>query len=232
MRLATVTLAGVDESVSARELATLSKAYPFVEWGVLISGKREGLQPRYPSLRWREIAVHSNDLARLRLSAHLCGNDASRGRCSALQFDRMQLNGVVEVQEVQRAIASATDERFANARARIIAQARDVAMLESFLSSGITTLYDASGGEGVSPSEWPVVTVKHESESEPVVGFAGGIGPKNIKQVLTELCAREGDQPFWVDMESSLRIDNNRRFSLEIAEQVLEISKPFVAWQW
>jgi phosphoribosylanthranilate isomerase len=56
-------------------------------------------------------------------------------------------------------------------------------------------------------------------------GFAGGIGPDNVKRVIREISAKV-DAPFWIDMESGVRTDD--RFDLNKVRRVLETAAPFV----
>lgn len=68
MKIHTITFSGADETVDPKQLAEISKEFPFVEWGILLS--RKAPKPRYPDHAWR------SELARLpglKLSGHFCG---------------------------------------------------------------------------------------------------------------------------------------------------------------
>lgn len=87
----------------------------------------------------------------------------------------------------------------------------------------VSVLLDMSGGKGVSPEEWePPLSLC----CLPVdTGYAGGISPDNIEQVLdaTEKAVRGGEKPlarYWIDMESGVRTDN--KFDLTKVERVLQ----------
>ena len=67
-----ITFTGVDQWTDPREMLALSQQYP-IEWGILFSPKRQGVDPRYPPLAYIESIVSGHDL---RFSAHLCGADA------------------------------------------------------------------------------------------------------------------------------------------------------------
>ena len=82
----------------------------------------------------------------------------------------------------------------------------------------VSALFDASGGRGIEPFRWPVSPVSIR------FGFAGGIGPDNLVEVLRDIGPREA--PFWIDMESGVRTDD--RFDLAKVRAVLEAAKPFV----
>lgn len=80
MKLFCVTMTGADDRTDPKDLARLSQAFPFVEWGILLSKGRAG-QPRYPSADWIASLARVQDIdhpfnpspAPMRLSAHLCG---------------------------------------------------------------------------------------------------------------------------------------------------------------
>lgn len=67
------------------------------------------------------------------------------------------------------------------------------------LPSNVTMLVDESKGTGLLASSWP------QPPTEYNIGYAGGIGPNNIENVLTNIVTVTGDKLFWIDMESSLR---------------------------
>jgi hypothetical protein len=72
-------------------------------------------------------------------------------------------------------------------------------------------LFDASGGRGVAPQAWP----RHPGRVS--VGYAGGIGPENVREVLAAIGATG---PYWIDMESGVRTDD--RFDIGKCERVCE----------
>ena len=65
-------------------------------------------------------------------------------------------------------------------------------------------LFDASGGRGLEPLEWP----KHLQDW--TCGYAGGLGPGNLRRELPRIAAAAGPFPYWIDMESKLRDDEDR----------------------
>ena len=54
MILDRVTITGADDSIKATDLIPLSKRFPFVEWGILLSKNNEG-SFRFPTRDWIEI---------------------------------------------------------------------------------------------------------------------------------------------------------------------------------
>lgn len=83
-------------------------------------------------------------------------------------------------------------------------------------------LYDVSGGKGIQPRKWhpPVEGVQ--------CGYAGGIGPENVIEILKKVADVAGDTPFWIDMESRVR-DEQDRFDLAKVESVLEQVHTYLA---
>ncbi len=224
MKLARVTLTGVDESVSARELRDLSLRFPFVEWGVLISATREGTSPRYPSRRWRELLCREADRNDMIIAAHLCGAAALEPDANLIlvkHFNRVQLNGCDfrQVHRFQAEVNAVAPEQ----GTRVIGQARTPAEFQDFRTMGIVPLFDVSGGKGISPAHWPIF-------KKGLAGFAGGLGEHNLKTLLTHFTKQDHPCRFWVDMETSLRDprDEHSWFSLERAARILMIAEPFV----
>lgn len=242
MSLTNITITGADDGVDPRDLMALSAEFPFVEWAILFSAKRFG-EPRYPSVAWvltfAEIVEASWTEWRRRgdpnppdyivkLAAHLCGQAAratQSGRSFWLQllkilkvFQRVQLNGFD--------ITAPFD--FDAQGFSYIIQVRneqDLVHAEQIASKCYhlpVALFDASGGRGIAPSLWPKPPKRLKT------GYAGGIGPDNIGDVIATLDARDSaDQywsDYWLDMETGVR-DGQDRLDLDRVRRVLECAK-------
>jgi hypothetical protein len=63
------------------------------------------------------------------------------------------------------------------------------------------------------------------------LGFAGGIGPDNIREQIKEVrnlvAISEWHGEYWLDMETKLRSEGDTQFDLKKCEHVLEISRPW-----
>jgi hypothetical protein len=199
-----ITFTGVDAYTDVEGMRALDREYP-VEWGVLLSPSSQGKKTRYPN----EETLHRIMESGLRLSAHLCGGysrDLMRGQMpippvALLDFERIQVNSkspvVTYISTLQKLVG-----------ARCIAQAQGPEFPEE---DRIQWLFDASGGRGVSPDSWP----PHPGR---LVGYAGGLSPENVEEVLKSINA---SGRYWIDMESGVR--TNDQFDLEKCRRVCEL---------
>ena len=203
-----ITFTGVDEWTDPAGLAELAADYP-VEWGILFSTQRRGVDPRYPAQEVIDRLVRMP----LRWAAHLCGPDARsvieagrspHDRLLTGHFQRVQIN-TADPNVSPGAIAQWAE--CVNVRA--ILQCRG-----AFPRATCTDmLFDASGGRGISPSEWP------EAVRTTFCGYAGGLRPENVAGAIAVIGSRAGR--FWIDMETGVR-DQQDRFSLEKCRAVCQ----------
>jgi hypothetical protein len=198
MRPEFITFTGADDDTDPAELVKLADDYP-VEFGLLFSPKRQGIEPRYPKLT--TIAWLTEELP-LRFAAHLCGQDARdwlyEDRCEhdLRGFQRVQINTADP--NIQ---PSMIGNQAAKRNLRAILQCRgDFPRVAS-----VDVLFDASGGRGISPTAWPVAT------NTTFCGYAGGLNPDNVAQAVA-MIGQQGRR-YWIDMESGVR-DERDRFSI------------------
>lgn len=249
-----VTVTGADDAVDPAALVALSRRFPFVEWGILVSATRDGT-PRYPSSAWRERLVALGNEARF--SAHLCGRAAKSLMagvpwCPA-RFHRMQINGYCRSWlHDRKRDEGATPEHQGLAGLvqagmqwpmSLILQAKtpaavDDAVLDAaafnatcrVFGSSAEVLCDPSAGTGAAIGKefFRAPDTNRGRNGEAVrVGYAGGIGPENVEAVLTALrMHRVGDT--WIDMESGVR--SNDKLDLDKVAHVLEVASQFVPW--
>ena len=225
-----VTFTGLDQRTDMRVVDRIAAAYP-TEWGVLFSGKRSGMEPRYPLL---DVVEGFKDRG-LRLAAHLCGNYARNALmgvgldwlAEVLDgFDRVQVNYVPNaaiVSELREPTATGLGwghwevQRLADHLGKqVIVQHRSAKAwppTANFTSVGkhyVKFLYDLSGGRGAAPAKWP----QHPG-GDTLVGYAGGLGPENVLEVLAKIGC---DGPYWIDMEGNVRTED--WFDLQKVESV------------
>lgn len=231
--LTQVTVTGADDAVYPADLVALSREFPFVEWGILMSVSRAGT-PRYPSRKWmiglenvaKQITRHSDKP--LQLSAHFCGEVARHALLNKLhdfpvieRVQRIQINGYVPVLNDIVAFAKAMPCY------QIILQVRAEAELQTAAieatSGAMNLLFDPSGGRGIEPFKWPRAPCGDR------MGYAGGITPDNVKDVVRRIYEDTGftTGDFWIDLESGAR-DENDRFDLARVRKLLENVSPLI----
>jgi hypothetical protein len=240
MPLTGVTITGADDDVDVLELARLSREYPFVEWGILISESQVG-KPRYPTALWtREFAREVCRMGSGMLSSyHLCGSfarDALLGtservdNCAAIGA-RIQINGAfsrLSHRHFQDFVPMASRRKcefiLQCPSGEALLRAEGVANVVG--TGRVSALFDASGGSGLYPPAWPPPPPSRQAGLPGLhTGYAGGIGPGNVESVLDTLESVNKDQ-FWIDMESGVRTDGG--FDLDKVTLVLERAKRFV----
>lgn len=192
-----ITFTGADARTNVENMRWISDCYP-VEWGILFSRNRQGVENRYPDLDTAMRIMESG----LRVASHICGEMAREimeyraGDPCRFPMHRARR---VQINHAEPSIAAA--QRFGQMEGkRCILQCRDT---ESFpLDHDVDWLYDVSGGNGVRPKKW----LAHPGR---LVGYAGGISADNVLdtiQSINGLMGRCG--PYWLDMESSVRTDD------------------------
>lgn len=188
-----ITFTGVDEKTDLSELVRLSNKYS-IEWGVLFSPKNQGNERYIPYEKLNDLCYLD-----VQLSAHLCGGHSRTVMENKLPnlnlapFGRIQVNSTKYDDKAIRDFADFT-------KRDIIRQARGTEFPDDVgfqFFNNVRYLYDCSGGRGVSPSSWP------SYEGPCLVGFAGGIGPDNVLDVISNIKAPN----YWIDMESKIRTD-------------------------
>lgn len=239
MKIDILTLTGADNTVQQQPLHDLTAQFPFVEWGILLSNTAEG-KNRFPSTEWicDLVAGYEHRKHKPQLSGHLCGRwvrDICAGNWSFLDdrpefsgyFTRFQLNFhsyLHKIKDMDKFVEGFKDPRLSFCK-QFIFQLDDVnnEILEVAQKNDINAagLFDTSGGAGVLPKEWP------ESLRE-YCGYAGGLGPQNLREQMELLDTVVGDRTVWVDMETHVRDYDNDDFDYEKCRQCLEIGKEWV----
>lgn len=202
-----ITFTGADDATRIGGMVALSEAYP-IEWGVLFSPKRQG-SGRYPSLHFiHELAQVHMSCQVVRLSAHLCGGDArdviERGFSQwdwliGAAFNRVQIN------TADPTVSPSQIGQWASSQdVRAILQCRgpfpDV--------QAVDVLFDASGGRGVVPGEWP------RPAGGRFNGYAGGLSPSNVAEAVQKIGGMfdQGSTgaDYWIDMETGVRNESDK----------------------
>ncbi len=202
-----ITFTGADSFSDLAEMGRLSETYP-IEWGILISKKRQGVDNRYPPIE--KVMQFSN--AGLPIAGHICGEYADeimdfKFPVNVSGFHRVQIN------HSKPSIPAA--QRFSQVmQRRCILQHRAE---EDFPAAyDMDWLYDVSGGRGVRPTYTP----RNDGR---LLGYAGGINAKNVTDTISRINGLLGSKgPFWLDMESGVR-DEQDRFDLGKVREICEL---------
>lgn len=244
---------GMDDSVSPEIFQLLSEKFTWVEWGILLRNDLEG-QPRYPTRTWVEKLCSLANIAEdgsvsMRLAGHLCGN-----RCQevldgdfrfveelySLGFRRVQVNATaansvtVDQSKIDKYVSNIRLCMNSVPKMEFIIQCNTetkpiYAQLMADPTPNMSVLYDASCGMGVKVNSFPSPMLFPNIPC----GYAGGIGPDCIAEILTAVRDVTADCPnnkVWVDMESSLRtivVEKNKVDNTETRRDVFSIEKVF-----
>jgi len=245
MHLKKITFTGIDDTVDLDELVEISLKYPFVEFGVLFSQKRQG-STRYPSSIFRQTLYETCEKHRdkIHLSAHFCGHYASLIMCDGVcmldkidsnYFERFQINFNASEHEDYDLInlvtllkdfdVSAILQQNENNKILIKKLQLYKIELHPYLHK-INILHDISGGKGIEITEIP----KPFTLPETYTGYAGGMNVYNVKEKLEKIHELKDDVPFWIDMESGVRAikDGVDIFDFSKVRQVIRICEPFI----
>lgn len=214
-----VTITGADDKVSVLKLQDLSREFPFVEWGVLVSPKK-CLVPRYPGTMWMTQFRRAN----VAKSVHFCGTCASDNQShwlvSLLGADRAQLNGLTDYAAAVKIATfdmGGTDHILQVRTQEVFCDAVMAAFRIHEVGGRASILWDPSGGRGIYTKPVPI------NHGQVPIGYAGGISPDNIHEVLESLAP---GGPCWIDMESGVR--TNDELDLVKVRSVLEQARPYV----
>lgn len=233
MHLDRVTITGADDSVAPEDLIILGERYPFVEWGILFSGSRQGTA-RYPSADW--LARLGKLAGKLpNLCAHLCGTWVrnivlegaptwwSKYEPLPVIFKRVQLNFHGQFHKAGPVFPPRL-RRLGMIHQEFILQhdgVNDGTILSLAKDLPVVPLFDRSGGAGVVPASWPAPIWRYQ-------GYAGGLGPDNIEDEIHRILDVAGDSRIWIDMETKVRSADDERFDLDKVEICLKRAAPFV----
>lgn len=248
-----MTITGADDSVDPNDLAAISKDFPFVEWGILFSKKRQGQMPRYPSYDWLAKLYLATRKYFVRTSAHLCGDhvphfmgglgDDGEGFGEAplkdhlKEFNRIQLNGFGDLHPPP---GMRLPEHFIYKLSekegpQVIIQIGDgkthkmAGAMALVFGNRVAALYDRSGGEGI-----PIGGMLPEPPTETIfMAYAGGVSALNarnlVQQIISESFSLSRFENFFgLDMETNARSTDDKTFDLKKCVAVLESVAPLV----
>ena len=213
--LRTITFTGADNSIRPQDLYDVSGTEEFIEWAILLSEKKIGT-PRYPDAKWQNDMYDAYDEVTA-FAIHLCGSYTHNliyGTGSEWQFlpkiisiaPRIQLNFYHDGEKIINEGALLSNFQNLGFREFIFPYSiNNLSLVNKLMANGVhcSILFDGSGGRGLLPNQWPLVV---EGIS---CGWAGGLGPNNLKEQLEVIAPQSLGNRGWVDMESSLRGTKN-----------------------
>ncbi len=235
MPLKRVTITGADSNTDIEQMAQFSALFPFIEWGILLSKSQQG-NPRYPSEEWMKQLLQVLPES-AHVSLHFCGNYVQAylagGNHPSQRYPelwaragRYQLNfhGREVVTEVGLEYRLNTDapkpcifQLDGTNNENLFREAR-------WQGFNAMPLFDESSGAGIVPPGWPLArfhedgTASAEKENLISHGYAGGLGPENIKSQLPAIDLASCGAAYWIDMETQVRSQAN-------GEDVLDMQK-------
>jgi phosphoribosylanthranilate isomerase len=230
-----VTITGADDSVDVNELVALSKRFPFVEWGILLSKSAEGSK-RFPSRKWMQRLHDVVQNEQLLLSGHICGRwvrEICNGTWTILydckeiedMFARFQLNFHAEVHKLNQKdfIAGFDDQRlyFRQFIFQLDDVNNDILDVAKEAEIDAVPLFDTSGGIGQLPEEWP-------QARQGYCGYAGGLSPDNLTIQMEAIEKVAGEGPIWIDVETRVRSDDDQILDLDKVTKFLETAEPWI----
>lgn len=241
MKLKHVTITGVSRANQVKDCLELSRQFPFVEWGVLLSRGRGEDRPRYPSFYDALDVIDSlvGDHVDVNAAVHLCGSLATDVMENG-PFSRILLPFVTDLSvRVQVNLPESTGrnanidafealfKRWPNTQFIFQHKHATEGIVRHFATSNRGRfLQDSSGGRGVEVP-WFKPPAPLACDTQLRYGFAGGIAPDNIEfklQQLNELLP--GDAAVWIDMESGVR-DADDNLSFDAVRKVLRLASAF-----
>lgn len=214
-----VSLTGADTQTKCSDLVKCAAQFPRIEWAILYLPDWFG-RARYPDADW--ISDFLSQAASTKKALHLCDEGVTlffeedpKLWDLAARFDRVQINFFQKHTPVTAAQLDALALAFPKPLI-VPHNPANEEVVEQTTAPSIQFLFDSSGGKGTSPAAWPAALPGRSC------GYAGGLGPETLAAALPLIRAAAAGAPFWIDMESRLR-DENDLFSLEKCRAVLEL---------
>jgi len=221
----TVTITGADDATNINDLVELSKEFPFVEWGILVSRDHFG-EPRFPFNHWISQFSKAAEINELQVATHICGAWVKELLIGELDWtalpacvnisDRIQINTHSETHSSTFSMVNRLKEL---SQKKFIFQLDGVNNLLPYAlkSCGFRAqgLFDKSGGRGIIPDKWPSPTFAFP------IGFAGGLGPDNVKEEISrinDVCRA----PYWIDMQRRVRTEDDSSLDINKVRSVLQ----------
>jgi hypothetical protein len=234
MKITTITVTGADDSVCMEDIAKISEIYPLVEFGILLSRKRQG-SCRFPSREWLKSLKSLPE--NVRFSGHICGEwvrEIFSGKWPVMEFE--ELLGIDFFSRFKRwqlnthGVEHDWNSHFLKFLSQIPGtvifqydgQNRYVLNAAKALGiSNIAALFDLSHGSGSLPDAWP-----KKLDGIPC-GYAGGLSPENVSRECHLISLVTADSEIWIDAETKLRSDDDRYFEMGKVQDFVNNARPY-----
>lgn len=247
MQIETVTITGADDNTDIDMMLNISRTFPVVEWGILISQSNAAESPddatsRFPSIPWlkRLVKAAADNPDVLRTSIHVCGSWVQRicdGNWSdmlsgqqmgpvtipAMDFvfetaDRIQLNFHGYAHTVTKQSVLTLEKQPLGKPKQFIFQLDR--LNDDLLEKAQLADVNAVGLFDLSHGGGALPAYWPKQPEGSYVGYSGGLGPDNIAQQLKQI-AYVATGNIWIDMETKVRTD--QRLDMAKVEKVLEL---------
>ena len=239
------TFTGVDEQSSFSEIEKLTKRFPFIEWGILYSKSKSGNDNRYPSLDFIKSFGYFCKAKKISNALHVCGEQARTLMLDSSfeldnkfikdtifshnLFNRVQVN--VNLSDPNHKYGIGIMDRLFYLPKLILQYNENNAEFIKNLQRPlwnygrtIDVLIDGSLGLGKEITDFSVPDLSFNH----ALGFAGGINPENILNILQQLPKADSItnvSTLGIDVESGIR--TNDVLSLEKCEFIAEHFKNY-----
>lgn len=227
-----ITFTGIDEYANKSDIVNLSREFPIVEFGLLTAKNWKENSTRYPN---PEI-MHDLYAPNVNYSLHLCGRFARKALINDYTDVYQELSDTLKYySRLQINVSNMTDKPTYHTEPphenikQIIVQTPNNERMDLYNHLALNSdkcvpLFDMSGGRGL----YQPTTLESFNFNAPYYGIAGGIDKHNCQQVVNNILVFDTQQrPFWIDMESGIR-DENDKFSIEKCYDVCKALQPYM----
>lgn len=218
------TFTGIDAKTDLNRVRQISERFPFVEFGVLLTLSPEDNDARYMDISVVKLVLR--ELHGVNTALHICGKAVDafvsgepKVRQLCLDADRVQLNFKADI---ARFTIEELDKVISRVPVKVITQhfPSNSKLVDQINSSNHQILHDLSGGRGIATTNWSP-PFEHK-----ITGYAGGLGPETIDEMLPKIIEASGASSCWIDMEN--RIRTNGYLDLDLCEAIAAKVAPFI----
>jgi len=225
-----VTFTGADNSVHPVELAQISEAYPWVEWGILFPSGTQGYG-RFPNFNWvSELEKIKKTLPTMNLSMHLCEPMVYQLVTEGLPlekimkehsipniFSRAQINTHGMTYRINDAFI---EEMGRHPEIEFILQVDEGNHFMYDLElENVAVFQDFSSGAGIFENSWL-------DFGDRKYGYSGGLNINTLPLAI-EVWDKRDKTINWIDMETGIRTKG--KFDLAKVREVIEYIEPYIS---